>query len=420
MSEPLYIWATNRARNPNACQYYRLDLPMMNFHKMGLGICYQDDGSNDDEALRAMLTSDVAILYSVGGEGALHQVNTIRDIKANKTADDILRIPPLVLYDVDDNTDFVHPMNFTFSYLGIRSYPDAKLLEPGNTLEWEDADHERRVLWEDKVTTGNGLQFDIARNLHQMKVRHELIQRCHGATVSTPALASYFKEVIGQPNTYVFPNSVDLSHYEFYDVARKDPSKIRILWQGSMSHYVDWYPLREAVREISQKYKNQITWVIFGEWFDWVHDMIPDEIVEFHPWTHYQAYKLKRGLLNIDINLCPLANNAFNRCKSAIKWYEGSIWNQPEATLAANTEPYFEIKDGKTGLLFNSPEEFVQKLGQLIENKDLRTKISQNAKKWVLENRTPEKTIPALYDFYTELKDRQKSELNPRIVLARR
>jgi hypothetical protein len=101
-------------------------------------------------------------------------------------------------------------------------------------------------------------------------------------------------------------------------------------------------------------------------------------------------------------------NNAFNRCKSAIKWYEGSILDTPEATLAQNTEPYHEIKDGKTGLLFDTPSDFVEKLSLLIEDAQLRQRLAAGAKQWVLDNRTPEKTTPGLVNFYEEVRREQK------------
>jgi len=247
-----------------------------------------------------------------------------------------------------------------------------------------------------------------------MKVRYQIIRACHGATVTTPNLAKYFKDVIGQPNVYVFPNTIVPEHFEDIQAIRKDDS-IRILWQGGMSHWVDWYPLRDALATICQKYPN-IKFVIFGEWFKWIHEAIPDHMVEHHPWVEYDAYKLKRGLLNIDINLCPLAKDVFNSGKSAIKWYEASIWEEPEATLASNFGPYKEIKDGETGLLYDTPEEFVQKLSLLIEDADLRHRVAAGARRWVLENRTPKATIPGLFDFYAETRARQRRELGRPII----
>ncbi len=271
--------------------------------------------------------------------------------------------------------------------------------------------------WVDKVTKYNGITFDIARNLSQMKIRHQIMREAHGVTVCSPTLKRYMEQVVGAKNVHVHYNTIVPSHFETIRAVRTD-NKIRILWQGGMSHWIDWYPLRDAVKALSEKYRDQITWVIFGEWFKWIHDVIPDDMVEHHQWVEYDAYKLKRGLLNVDINLCPLKNNVFNSCKSAIKWYEASIWEQPEATLAQRGPTHSEMKDGETALMFDDADEFAQKLSLLIEDAELRKKIAMGAREWVLSNRTPEQTIPALFDFYSESRARQRRDLGRPLLKA--
>lgn len=411
-----YVWSMLHGQK-TACSYYRIEVPQYLLRDMDFTNLYMDNGEVDpEESNMARVYSDIAHFYSLGGAPVLHLFKTLKGIKAATRGDSEI-YPPALIYDADDNTDFVHPFNSTFCNLGVRGYPDATFLKPGEGLDITD--HTGKVIaqWVDGGTRYNGRVFDIARNLSEMKIRHEMIREAHGVTVTSPTLAKYMKEVIGAKNVHVFPNTIVPEHYEKIRAVRTD-DKIRILWQGGMSHWVDWYPLRDALRTLSLKYKGKITWVIFGEWFNWIHDNIPDDMVEHHYWVEYSAYKLKRGLLNIDINLCPLANNVFNSCKSAIKWYEGSIWEQPEATLASVSPTYSEIVDGETGLLYRTPEEFVEKLSLLIENADLRKKLGEGAKEWVLANRTPKATIPALFDFYMETRARQRRDLGKPLVAA--
>lgn len=407
-----YIWTINPGKT-SACSYYRVTAPMSQLSKMNYAEIFEDTGGAKNSEL-AMMYSDIAHFYAIGGESFLHTFNSLRKIKP-ATRDGKEIYPPTLIYDVDDNNDFVHPFNSAFIRMGVRGYPDAKFLEPGDGMEIFDSQGNK--IWEilDGETHFDGVTLDVARNLQQMKVRHEIIRTAHGATVCSPSLAKYFKEVIGQKNTYVFPNTIIPAHFENIRAVRTDDS-IRILWQGGMSHWVDWYPLRDALKTICQKYTN-IKFVIFGEWFKWIHDVIPDHMVEHHPWVEYNAYKLKRGLLNIDINLCPLAKDVFNAGKSAIKWYEASIWEKPEATLASNFGPYKEeMQDGETGLLYNTPDEFVQKLSLLIEDVPLRNRVAAGARRWVLENRTPEATIPGLFDFYSETRAKQRRDLGKPII----
>jgi len=414
----LYIWASDTARNSNACSYYRITAPFEAMENLGLCHRYIDTGERSRYDLRSMIQADVCQFYSLGGEYTLHQIESLKAINPAVRPQGDPTFPPVCVYDLDDNTDFVHPMNHTFVSLGVRTYPDARLLRPGEQLEVEWPDGTRETMWEDQFSENDGAVFDIERNLHQMKTRHQIIRACHGMTVSTPDLASYIKEVVGQPSVYVFPNSINMKDYESFNVVRDDPDEIRIFWQGSMSHWVDWYPLRDAIKTVAQKYP-KVKWVMWGSWFGWVHEVIPDDRVEHYGWTEYAAYKLRRGLMNIDINLCPLAKNSFNRCKSAIKWYEASIWKNPEATLASNVHPYnLEMVDGVNGMLYSTPEEFVQKLSALIENAELRKKLGENARKWVLENRTVEKTVPGLHEYFQELKLEQRAKLKPKVVVS--
>ncbi len=410
----MYMWALNRAPDPGACDYYRIKVPLYHLEKLGYMRGYEDRGQAGESDIAAMFTADIDLIYGAADSAILHQMRTINDMRPGDNQVGEKHHPPTLVWDCDDNPDYVHPFNQTYSVNGIRHYPSGDFLEPGEILEWEDVKGEKKVLWEDQVTTALGAKatFDIQRNLQTMKMRWEVIREAVGVTVPSQALASYIKNVIGQKNVYVFPNTVVPEDYEEFPLQEAPEGEVRILWQGGMSHFIDWFPLRGAIAEVMRKHPNA-KMVIWGEKFDWITDIIPERQLEFHPWSPYPAFKLKRGLLRTHINLCPLADNPFNWCKSAIKWYEASIWSKPEATLAANVLPYREIVDGQTGLLYRGPEEFVQKLSALIEDANLRRTLGNQAREWVLKNRTPEATIPGLYEFYLSCRARSKNLIVP-------
>jgi len=406
------VWTANFGKQ-SASAYYRILVPQRCLMEMGYANAYSSSAETQED-FAAMLYSDVAQLYAIIGDYWLQKVKRVNAIHpAIRDGQPIY--PPSFIYDIDDNNDYVHPFNMFFNKYGVREYPTNKLLKPGDGLEIMDHNGKQISQWVDKETVYDGVMFDVERNLRDMKLRHELLRECQGVTCPSLALANYFKQVVGVQSTYFFPNTIVPSDYKSFPVQRKNPTEIRIVWQGGQSHFVDWYPLRFAVREISQKYP-QVKWVIYGQWYNWVHEFIPDDRIEYHPWDDYAAYKLHRGLLDCDINICPLANNPFNICKSDIKYTEASIWERPEATLAANVGPYKHITDGVDGLLYNTPEEFVQKLSALIENADLRKKVAQGAREWTLKNRTPEATIPGLFDYYAEVRARHKRELGVPII----
>jgi glycosyltransferase involved in cell wall biosynthesis len=409
----LFIWTTNCGK-PNACTWYRITVPFAHLLRTGQASVYEDVGEDPQGSNFAAMYSDINHFWAMGSEDTLHRFRSIRR-RGPGHRDGVDLYPPALIYDTDDNADFIHPFNMAFAARGTRGYPDGHLLRPGETLLHLNEKGEEEPLFIDRETREEGTLFDIARNLHQMKVRHAIIREAHGVTVTSPALKSYMENVIGAKNVYVFPNSVSLDHYETIKAVRTD-KRVRILWQGGQSHLIDWYPLRNAIKALAEKYP-ETTWVLYGATWDWIKDVIPPGQLEVHLWTPYEAYKLKRGLLNADINLCPLVDNAFNRCKSAIKWYEGSIFS--EATLAAKNVVHDEIEDGVTGLLYTGADEFFEKLSLLIEDAGLRQRLGAAAHEWVLKHRTPEVTVPGLLKFYEETRERQKSSMTkPRIQPA--
>lgn len=410
MAPKFYIWTTN-AGKPNACTYYRITVPFAHLLRTDEASVYEDFGDDPQGSNFAAMYSDINHFWSMGGEDVLHRFRSIRRRGPGRRGEVDL-YPPALIYDADDNTDFIHPFNMAFAGRGTRGYPDGHLLKPGETLLHLNDDSEETPLFIDRETRVEGATFDIARNLHSMKVRHAIIREAHGVTVSSPALKTYMENVVGARNVYVFPNSVSIHDYEPIKAVRTD-KRVRILWQGGQSHLIDWYPLRYAVAALAKKYP-ETTWVLFGATFREIVEAIPADQRELHLWTPYEAYKLKRGLLNADINLCPLVDNAFNRCKSAIKWYEGSIFS--EATLAAKNVVHDEIEDGVTGLLYKNADEFFEKLSILIEDAALRARLGAAAREWVLKHRTPDVTVPGLFKFYQETRDRQKGSMAKPLV----
>jgi len=84
-------------------------------------------------------------------------------------------------------------------------------------------------------------------------------------------------------------------------------------------------------------------------------------------------------------------------------------------TLAQNSAAYAkEMIDGETGLLFNNPQEFEDKLSLLIENETERKRLGRNAKDWCHEHRDAMKEVPKMVQWWQELREERKLE-QPRV-----
>lgn len=400
---------------PNGCMYYRIQVPVRAMHKLGLAEGFIDEGRGAvDEAVGAMFSSEIILNFALTGgsvEAVLNGISNMRPGKA--TEDGELMFPPSFVFDLDDRIDYCHPFNPAFVHLGVRAY-DGSVLKKGDRLVTNFADGSEVVLWEDGVTRHEVqhevVTFDIERNWRRVNQIFETAKRADGVTVPSPALAQSYREM-GAKDVYVFPNSIIPEDYPAPRLAGRPKDEIRILWQGGASHMVDWFPLRDAVRTVALRHPN-VKFVVWGTNYPWIHDNIPQGQIELRPWVPYEAYKPLRTIVDVDINLCPLVDNEFNKGKSAIKWYESILPHEPEATLAAKAAPYSdEIEDGKTGLLYRTPEEFVEKLSAMIVNARLRKDLARRAKEWVLANRHYEKTVPGLFEFYQHLRARKRLAL---------
>lgn len=244
------VYAMNHNHTKWACQYYRFDVPLDCFEKFNLAITWNDKLEQGiQNSIKGMLHADFDLFWGMGGVFA-EQVQDIKNMKPCYN-DDGLQMPPTLIYDLDDNRDYIHPHNTVFCTEGVRAYPSTKLLEPGQRLLTRDEETgEVKTLWEDLVTEYGGKTFDIARNLQNMRSMHRIFRMVHGMTVTGPHLKKYLQDVIGVKNVHVFPNTIVPEHYYSYPILPH--TGVRILWQGGASHTIDWYPLRHALKEVAK------------------------------------------------------------------------------------------------------------------------------------------------------------------------
>ena len=397
-------------RRPSAQRYYRIAQPFDGLERIGCHTYVAEVERDMDIQLPILMASDILLQWSGASEAHLDMLKMWHDLKPfkeKKTGETVY--PPLVVMDIDDALEFLHPFNTTFACYGIRDW-DGRFLEPGDKVlvPFTLPDGSQPPMWIDKVTRGEHyIQFDIERNHKTVGYHYDIARLSAGVTVTTPDLAKVYRDQ-GCENVYVFPNSVDPKGHIWPEI-KHDDGMIRLFWEGSPTHVGSWFGIRHAFVDWMKRNPN-VKFVVFGAQFPWMPKEIAPEQYEYHGWVDYSAYQLTRSCLGADINFCPLDTHPFNVCKSAIRWYEGSLGPRPEPALAARVGPYLEIEDGETGLLYDTPEEMCGKLDALVASTELRKRLAWNAQKWVLDNRHIDKTVPGLLDFYQSLKARQRME----------
>lgn len=404
MSKPLTVYTLIPHRH-SASFEYRLRVPLDTANVLGLNvrsiIDVNDAGVSAEERIAQFCESDLIVLYQPVGE---QPVNNIRGVQSflPSLRDGDWKYPPSVVIETDDNIFNVSPLNQAFKSLGIRDM-DGNMIPVGHHIGVVQGG-EKKVLWRDGE---NG--FSLSKNRQTIASYRKILEMADQVQCSTPAVADAVNREVSARRVKVFPNLVRFDHYPQVAL-QQEPEKIKILWQGGIAHYEDWYPLREALGNITRRYP-EVHWIIWGAQYPWVNELIPPHRYTFHDWCAYQEYKLRLVMMDHDISLAPLSSNVFNDCRSAIKFYEASVLKKPAATLAQNTGPYkAEIVEGETGLLFDTAQEFEDQLSRLIEDVKLRRTLAANAKDWVSQNRDAMKEVPKIVESWERLREERKVE----------
>jgi glycosyltransferase involved in cell wall biosynthesis len=405
---PLKIFTTI-PHGSTASWYYRLAVPLHTTRDLGLPVRVLID-SNDsnvptEERQRAFCEADLILLYQPIGEGPIHNLRGVQSLIPSKREDG-WKWPPAVVVETDDNLFNVSPFNPAFKNLGIRDM-NGQDIPVGHHIGIV-SNGEKTILFKD------GEQgFSVSRNRQVIASYRRILEMVDAVSCSTEPVAESVRKEATPRRVKVWPNLVRFNDYEQVDL-RDDPKQVKILWQGGAAHYEDWFPLREVLGRLTERYP-QVHWIIWGAQYPWVNELMPAHRYTYKNWCIYEEYRLRLALIGHDISLAPLSDHIFNNCRSAIKFYEASVLKKDIPTLAQRTGAYKqEIVDGETGLLFGDPEEFECKLSMLIEDETERKRIGRNAKDWVHEHRDAMKEVPKMVQWWEQLRDERRLE-QPRV-----
>lgn len=390
------IYAQAPAAAYNASTYYRIVLPLHSMAKLDLPFEIHLDpcGNNilEQDRWNSMMDSDIMMLYQSVSPGFLRLIDDLKKLPY-QYHNGVKLAPPSFWMDTDDDLFNVHPLNPAFKNLGWKDH-NGNVLEDGARV-WirNPVTQDPELMWSDIANEEKGIpkNIDLAANRQCLDTWRGMLQRGELITVSTPYTKEYVLREIGQEHEnkiLISPNCINFVEFPKIELA-EHPDEVRILWQGSKTHWEDLWALREPLIRVMEKYPHAKL-IIWGVDYAWLTKGIKPEQVEFLGWMDYRAYKLYLSTLGHDINLAPLKNTVFAKSRSAIKFYESAALWKPVPTLAQNFGAYGdEIIDGETGLLFDTPEEFETKLSGLIEDAMLRKRLAANAKDWVRTNRDP-------------------------------
>ena len=359
-------------RDNTACNHFRVLQPLYKLQELGLADCL---------TIRdAELGQDYAVDKALGADILLFQR------PCDKNWFDFIKLcqknGKIIVLDYDDDPFNTHPMNPYYKFVGTKDF----------WYKWPSGQVDQ--VWKDGV---NG--FDIERNI----IRNDMFKACFRkadmVTTTTPILEGFFKKL--NKDTAVLPNLIDFNLFKKYNLVKS--KEVRIGYQGGSSHYEDLYIVKDAIKEVIETNPNA-KFVYCGDYrLKNLFKEIPEDRKEIHSWVNFIAYPYLLPLLNLDIGICPLVDNEFNRNKSNIKWLDYSAVGA--ATVASNIPPYSPcITSGQDGFLVeNMKEAWVGTLTELCQNHAKRKELADNAYDNVYENYNADKKAHLWLDVYESL-----------------
>jgi glycosyltransferase involved in cell wall biosynthesis len=204
----------------------------------------------------------------------------------------------------------------------------------------------------------------------------------------------------------VFPNYIDLNLYKTR-LPFKDTHEIVIGHFGSSTHYTSLgnEDFVMAMDKLMHEYPN-IKFITIGSFFGAYKEKWGQRYeysfgdMDVIKWIE----KMPDMLSDIDILVAPLNVNIYNRAKSSIKFLENSSYKKPGCWT--KIRQYEEIvNDGVNGFLCGNSEEWYTNLKKLIDDKELRKKMGEEAFK-TTEQWTIDGHINEYADFFRGILDK--------------
>ena len=181
-------------------------------------------------------------------------------------------------------------------------------------------------------------------------------------------------------NTFVVngPCQVELFD-EYFPEERTDKDTVVIGWIGSAETVFYLYAIYDALEEIGSSYSNVILRLVGTGYNKSLIPMFEKIRVETIP-TYNQA-EMIRHVKGFDIGIFSLFKNTLSLGRGFLKATIYMAGRVPVVCSAVGDNTKI-IADGDNGFLANSTEEWVSKLGRLIEDPTLRKTMGSSGHQW--------------------------------------
>jgi glycosyltransferase involved in cell wall biosynthesis len=255
-----------------------------------------------------------------------------------------------------------------------------KLLNKNIIFDLDDALYESHATVKPSIFSLENLFFKMRK--HNL---NKILKAAKAVTVTVPYLAEYVKRF--NNNVHVITGPINCELYK--PSAKQSREKVVIGWIGSpvTTKYVqDMMPVFE---ELQKKYSNVEIRLIGARQFD-----TRDLDIKFLDWSEETEIDL---LSEFDIGIMPLTDDKWSKGKGGLKILQYFAMRIPVvcSPVGINSEL---ITEGSNGYLALSNEEWLEKLGILIESEELRGKLGLSGRNLVEQKFDLKKSVTYIED----------------------
>ncbi|GEM_PF-3236696 len=218
-----------------------------------------------------------------------------------------------------------------------------------------------------------------------------LFRKCHFVTTTTEFLAGKLRKY--NPSVTVLPNAIDFDLYEKSGYSGEADRIIRQMqsckkvgrvvfgWAAGETHARDAELFREIVGKLDAELRKRVKFFLIGN----PKSFPGRDSSVVYPTKRIPWRELPAVLRHLDTNLVVLKDTLLNRSKSELKLIEAGYFGVP--SIASRLGVFGDlIKEGENGLLASSVSEWIEKIRELVEKKELRERLGSNIRKLVREH----------------------------------
>lgn len=226
-----------------------------------------------------------------------------------------------------------------------------------------------------------------------------MLENCDFATASTEFLQNYIAHLTNK-HTGLIRNGINKAQISVAgNIPKPEHLQRRIgFLSGSQTHQADFAEAASALACVMEKHPD-VTLTIIG--FLDVPDCLKpySQRIEMIPFQDFQ--ELLKITAELYAVVVPLEyETVFCQSKSELKYFEQALVNVP--VIASPTQVFQDcIQDGVNGFLAKNPQEWEEKLNQLLQSEPLRNQMGHNASQQIRQRYYPDqigKQAKQVYD----------------------